>query len=129
MITKEQIEQAANNMGYNYALKKAGFEDGALWALAQLDPICNDAATLIEQFKRDFTVIPGTSAAIYWPGIDEKYKWVAVDLSGYVFAFMSKPELSDNDYWLSPRPCISVLFIETQNGVEDWQELIFERPE
>lgn len=128
MITKEEIEQAAKDWGCITNAGKIGFRLGALWALEKLDPICNDAANLIEQFKRDFTIIPGTHAAIYWPGIDPKFKYVTVDYNGRVDAYSNKPYTMYDHFWTNNDGLFAHFF--TVSGFhENWQELIFERPE
>ena len=80
--------------------------------------------------NKDFTIIPGTGTAIYWPDIDPKFKFVTVDYNGQVDAWEKKPEAIPNQmFWATGGNGITLFEKLNDIQFENWQELIFERPE
>lgn len=75
-----------------------------------------------------FTPIPGTFVAINWATIPAHYKFVTVSQCLEIAAHITKPTAKSNGYWQSDGNRI------LQGGndfthLENWQTLIFERPE
>lgn len=79
--------------------------------------------------NKDFTIIPGTGIAIYWPDIDKKFKFVAVDYHGQVEAFQLRPYILDDttDFWMNENGA-SMDICSTFTVCENWKEMVFERP-
>lgn len=80
--------------------------------------------------NKDFTIIPGKGAAIYWPDIDKNFRFVTVDEDGVIEAWESKPEQNSEDgFWHNGGSNEVVVRELSGYTISNWQELIFERPE
>lgn len=65
-----------------------------------------------------------------WPVLDEKYKYIARDEDGEVYAFQDRPFSNDVDCWrlrdFNKMVCLDHLVFP--RGTEDWENSLQERP-
>ena len=75
--------------------------------------------------------LPATKPSVDWSALDKKWKFMAMDRKGWIYAYSDRPEI-DCQEWATPggdHINISGLLTSYKPGTCDWRDSLIERPE